>query len=355
MSSNPFLFGKVVRGKNFCNRTVEMEKIKQAAHSKNSLILVSPRRYGKTSLIINALEKYQLPFLFVDCFEVQDEKSFLEKIASAYLSSLRKGDVLEKVKYLSKIVQVEYSFTVKGITVRISKYQENALRGVLEEITKKYLLVLDEFQELFAVSPQLVKKLRSILQFIPQSIFFLGSKKHLLLYLFSDQRSPFYNFGSLLPLDKIPAQEWLRFINDKFVQTKVPLTEEEILALLDAAELIPFYVQYLCYYYWQNKKDPSPKKIPQFLVEIIHSNSYIYDELYEKLPAAQQKALQIILHKTERVFSQEIQQEYGISSNQALHKSFTALVEKGFLEKNGEYRFNDPLFKKYLQRKEEKP
>ncbi len=355
MSSNPFLFGKVVRDKNFCNRLTEMEKIKQAASSKNSLILVSPRRYGKTSLIINALEKYQLSFLFVDCFEVQDEKSFLEKIASAYLSSLRKGDVLDKVKYLSKIVQVECSFTVKGITVKITKYQENALRGILEEIAKKYLLVLDEFQELFVVDPQLVKKLRSILQFIPQSIFFLGSKKHLLLYLFSDQRSPFYNFGSLLPLDKIPASEWHRFINDKFVQTKVSITKEEIFGLLDAAELIPFYVQYLCYYYWQNKKDGKEMSLAEFLAQIIHSNSYLYDELYEKLPAAQQKALQVILHKKEGIFSQGTQQEYGISSNQALHKSFTALVDKGFLEKNGEYRFNDPLFKKYLQHKEQKP
>ena len=351
MSNNPFLFGKVVRGKNFCNRLTEMEKIKQAAHSKNSLILVSPRRYGKTSLIINALEKHRLPFLFVDCFEVQDEKSFLERIASAYLSSLRKGDVLDKVKYLSKIVQVEYSFTVKGITVRINKYQENALRGVLEEVTKKYLLVLDEFQELFVVDPQLVKKLRSVMQFLPQSVFFLSSKKHLLLYLFSDQRSPFYNFGSLLPLDKIPAPEWHRFINDKFVQTKVSITKEEILGILDVAELIPFYVQYLCYYYWQNKKDGKETSLAEFLAQIIHSNSYIYDELYEKLPAAQQKALQIVLHKKEGIFSKHTQLAYGISSNQALHKSFTALVEKGFLEKNGEYKFNDPLFKRYLQSK----
>lgn len=355
MSSNPFMFGKVVRGKNFCNRSAEMEKIKQAAISKNSLVIVSPRRYGKTSLIINALEKYQLPFLFVDCFEVQDEKSLLEKIASAYLSSLRKGDVLDKVKYLSKIINVEYSFTVKGITVRITHYQETALRTLLEEITRKYLLVLDEFQELFVVEPQLVKKLRSILQFLPQSIFFLGSKKHLLLYLFSDQRSPFYNFGSLLPLDKIPAPEWKKFIKDKFGQSRITITEQEIEALLEAAELIPFYVQYLCYYYWQNKKDGSMKTFPEFLEEIIYSNSYIYDELYEKLPPAQQKALQIALHQKEKIFSRQTLQEYRISSNQALHKSFTALVEKGFLEKNGEYRFNDPLFKKYLQGKDQQP
>lgn len=351
MSSNPFLFGKVVRGKNFCNRTAEMEKIKQAAHSKNSLILVSPRRYGKTSLIINALEKYQLPFLFVDCFEVQDEKSFLEKIASAYLSSLRKGDVLDKVRYLSKIVNVEYSFTIKGITVKISHYQETALRAILEEMTKKYLLVLDEFQELFVVDPSLMKKLRSVMQFLPQSVFFLGSKKHLLLYLFSDQRSPFYNFGSLLPLGKIPALEWQRFIKDKFTQSKIKITEEEIKALLEAAELIPFYVQYLCYYYWQHKKEHLLCNIPEFLEGVIHSSSYMYDELYEKLPAAQQKALQIVLHKKERIFSKHTLLEYGISSNQALHKSFTTLVEKGFLEKNGEYRFNDPLFKRYLQSK----
>ena len=349
MSSNPFLFGKVVRGKNFCNRLAEMQKIKQAVHSKNSLILVSPRRYGKTSLIINALEKYQLPFLFVDCFEVQDEKSSLEKIASAYLSSLRKGDVIDKVKYLSKIVNVEYSFTVKGITVRITKYQENALRGVLEEITKKYLLVLDEFQELFTVDPQLVKKLRSILQFIPRSVFFLGSKKNLLLYLFSDQRSPFYNFGSILYLDKIPSEEWHSFIREKFGHTKLSISDDEIAFLLHAAELIPFYVQYLCYYYWQKKTEKKETPLTEFLAEIMHSNSHIYDELYQKLPRAQQKALQIIALGERTVFSQENQSKYGFKSNQSLHKSLTSLVEKGFLEKNGEYRFNDPLFKRYIQ------
>ena len=92
------------------------------------------------------------------------------------------------------------------------------------------------------------------------------------------------------------------------------------MGILDVAELIPFYVQYLCYYYWQHKKDNLPHNIPEFLEGVIHSSSYMYDELYEKLPAAQQKALQIVLHKKEGIFSKHTQLAYGISSNQALHK-----------------------------------
>ncbi len=350
---NPFVFGRVVRGKNFCNRGAEMQRIYGLALSKGNLIVVSPRRYGKTSLVINALEKYNLPFLFFDCFDVTDEKSLLEKVTLAYFEALKKGDVFDKLKLLSKLINVEYSFSAEGINLKITKFDSRALQTLLQEVAKHYVLVFDEFQELFVADPTLVKKLRGILQLLHQSFIFLGSKKHLLFYLFSDQRSPFYNFGSILYLDKIPEKEWATFIKKKFAATKLAITELEIAALLRAAELIPFYVQYLCYYFWQERsqKNEISKNMSSFLGNLTHINFYVYDDLYQKLPSNQKQALKVVLQKNEKVFSQSILQEFNITSPQALNKALNLLVEKGYLEKNGGYSFNDPLFKRYLQEK----
>ncbi len=352
-STNPFVFGKVVRGKDFCNRRQEMEQIRQAARSKSNLIIVSPRRYGKTSLVINALEKYDVPFLFVDCFEVANEQEFLERLLSAYFQALRKGDVLDRLKYLSKAITIDYSFSIKGITIKVRQYQDTALRAILEEVTRQHLLVLDEFQELFVVAPDIIKKLRSTLQFLRQAFLFLGSKKHLLLYLFSDQRSPFYNFGAVMALHKISAADWQRFIEKKFADSTLSITDTEIKEVLSAAELIPFYVQYLCYYLWLDRKEGKGHSPAQLLANLLQANAHIYEELYGKLPVTQKKALQLLLpneqQQEQRIYSAESIKKAGVGSGQALHKAFTLLVDKGFLEKNGNYFFNDPLFKRYLQ------
>ncbi|MEK6921661.1 MAG: ATP-binding protein, partial [Nanoarchaeota archaeon] len=238
---NPFVFGKVVRGSNFCNRNDEIEKIHGIIQSKNNLVIISPRRYGKTSLVINALEGKKIPFVFIDCFSISTEELLLERLTLSYLEKLQKGDILEKLKYLAKTLDMEYTFSAEGVSIKVKKYNDVSLDKLLKEITKEHVLVFDEFQELFAVNSDLVKRLRSIMQFIQQSFIFLGSRKHLLLFLFSDQKSPFYNFASIMNLLKIPPKEWTVFIKKKTEKTGVLFEQEDIDAILSSAEEIPFY------------------------------------------------------------------------------------------------------------------
>lgn len=55
--SNPFKFGRVVQNRQFCNREQELKDIKSAIRSGNSLWLYSPRRFGKTSLVIRSFSQ----------------------------------------------------------------------------------------------------------------------------------------------------------------------------------------------------------------------------------------------------------------------------------------------------------
>ncbi|MBI4454236.1 ATP-binding protein [Candidatus Woesearchaeota archaeon] len=347
--NNPFVFGKVVRGSNFCNRKTEIQAIIKTVSSKNNLVIVSPRRYGKTSLVINALERNNIPFLFIDCSNLINENVFLERLTSTYLERLKKGDVLEKIKYLSKSVNIEYTFSVEGMSVKVAKYNDSSLDKLIKQISKDYVLVFDEFQELFVLDVNLVKRLRSVMQFVKQSFIFLGSRKHLLLYLFSNQKSPFYNFAQMINLTKISEPEWKAFIKAKCIKTKVRLTEDDIAAILKLSEAIPFYVQYLSYHFWEERIRDLSINPTEIIKKIISSNEYIYEELYSRLTESQRKALNILVKEEDKFFSERVLKEHNLKNPQLLNKALASLEEKGIIERNGRYQFNDPLFKQYLK------
>lgn len=345
-NQNPFVFGKIVRGTDFCGRKEEIHKIKAIIQSKNNLVIISPRRYGKTSLIINALEKSKISFLFLDCMSIGNEETLLERLTLSYLQKLKQGDMINKIRYLSKTIHIEYTFSLDGLNIKVQRYDSLSLERLIQEISKEYILVFDEFQELFTKDTELVKRLRSILQDIKQSYIFLGSRKHLLLFLFSDQKSPLYNFAAIMNLPKIHPQEWRTFIETK--SKGVLLSTEDINIILEYAEEIPFYVQYLAYHFWEERRRNKSSASTEIMNKILLSNEYVYEELYTRIPLSQQRALKIIAMKEEKRFSEDILKRYEIKNPQILNKAINALEEKGILDRNGEYHFNDPLLKQYI-------
>ena len=96
MLENPFIIGKIVLGDNFCNREKEIAQLCHIARSKQHMVIISPRRYGKTSLVIHALESNRVPFLYIDCTVAEDERSLVNVIANEYASKLDNIAVLDK-------------------------------------------------------------------------------------------------------------------------------------------------------------------------------------------------------------------------------------------------------------------
>ena len=63
---NPFKFGTVVDGAFFTDREKELQSIGQLLESENHLVLISPRRFGKTSLVCKALQYIDRPVIMVN-------------------------------------------------------------------------------------------------------------------------------------------------------------------------------------------------------------------------------------------------------------------------------------------------
>jgi|GEM_PF-5745150 len=343
---NPFIFGAVVKGENFCDREQESKDILGLCKSHNSLILISPRRYGKTSLVVNTLEKNKIPYILVDCTQLDSKEDFVRRIAQKYLETLKEGNVIEKIKYLSKVLNIEFNIKAEGFEIKVKKFEYGGFEQLLKEITKQYTIVFDEFQDVFELDKTLVQRLRGILQFIPRTHIFLGSKKHMILHIFENQNSAFYKFGHMLHLEKIPKTVWKTFIINHCKKTKVDMPEQEIEIIIDYANNIPFYVQYLAYHVWEGKK--TNKSAEQVIKDQLQSNYYIYEGIFSKLPRSQRNALKIVANRKENLFAQDLLEGYQIKNAQLLNKSLNALIDKGALEKNGTYFFVDPLFERFV-------
>ncbi|PIU22418.1 MAG: hypothetical protein COT14_01300 [Candidatus Diapherotrites archaeon CG08_land_8_20_14_0_20_30_16] len=345
--NNPFVFGSVVKGNQFCNRQKEIAEISRICKSNNNLILVSPRRYGKTSLIVNALEQIKLQYVLVDCYRLDSKEDFVNRLITNYLFSLKQGNIIDKVKYLSKILDIEVEFKAKIVNVKIKKFDYSSLETLIVEISKDRLIVFDEFQAVFELDKTLVSRLRGILQHINKTHIFLGSKKHLLLYLFEDQNSPFYKFGIIMPVNKIDETDWRRFIKNWFKKTKSTINDEDLSTLLEYSNNIPFYVQYLAYYFWDGINSGKDSNI--IINDVLESNKYIYDDAFSKFNANQRKALIVLASENTNIFGHSILEKYKIKNAQILNKSLNALLEKGIIEKNGHYFFVDPLFERFIK------
>jgi len=344
MTENPFVFGKIVRGVHFCDREVEIDQIKRLVHSKQHLVVISPRRYGKTSLVINALESNRIPYLYIDCSFVEDEKAIVAVALNEYAKKLDNIALLEK---FLKRFDVSFSITLKPINIKVAEIKMDTLKSLLTEIGKNYTIVFDEFQDIYEKDKKLVNKLRSVIQFLEKSVIVLGSKRHILNGMFLKPRGIFYNFGYSLHLEKIEQERFGKFIAHWFKKNNMKLENEEVKRILELSENHPFFTQYLCHFLFE-KRRIEKTEVGNVLDEILTTNSIFYDDTFRSLPSSQQKALLLLSYGKKEIYSAELLKKFGITSSQALQKALNSLIKKEIIDKNGNYHILDVFFKHWL-------
>lgn len=90
---NPFTLG-IAHRKDFCNREKEIKDLLRYARNGNNVILFSPRRYGKSSLIkivLELLEEEGFLAVYVDLFPITSEQDFISRFSSGLLKAIGKG------------------------------------------------------------------------------------------------------------------------------------------------------------------------------------------------------------------------------------------------------------------------
>lgn len=240
-----FVYGKSVGGDNFTDRVKETRRLKLDFENGMNVILISPRRMGKTSLVkkvIAEMDRPDIKIVYMDIYDCRSEYDFYNRLATSLMkqTASRVEQVMENVKRFLVRVSPTFSFKPEptsdfsmslGITPK--EYQPEEILNLPEVIAKEkdthIVVCIDEFQQIGEMPDSLTiqKRLRGVWQHQTQVSYCLfGSKKHLMTQLFQDKRMPFYQFGEMIYLDKIPTSEWVPFIVERFAKQGKQISEQ---------------------------------------------------------------------------------------------------------------------------------
>lgn len=356
---NPFKFGTLVEGEFFTDRVRELEYVKQVLASENHLILISPRRYGKTSLVNKAAIETGRPVMFLNLEAMTDKHD----LALALLNRLFKLYPLERLKNLLRNFRFVPTLSSNpiGDSISFSFVPEVNTDAVLEDVMammdkvstkeKKLIVVIDEFQEVNEIEKHLDRQLRAIMQ-MQQNINYvlLGSQESMMHEIFEHKKSPFYHFGTVMSLSKIPREDFALFIKERLEPLAVGERAENVAeAILNFTQCHPYYTQQLAFHIWNILQvQPETNDVVE---EAIRESNQIHDADYSLLWTNLNKTDKRVVRFLATSKESPLNSSSGIGiALSTVFSSLQRLCRSGYVVKeNKGYHLDDPFFARWIE------
>jgi AAA+ ATPase superfamily predicted ATPase len=382
---NPFLFGKIVTDKHFCNRKEERRLIADNLAGGQSIVLISPRRMGKSSLLavvssslgVQGMVCGRIDFFALNSISkiIGETVRICAQMMLAQETNLKRFLALVTDVFKRTRIAIEPSpdggVSIKpdvGMPVDVRTSLSEAILGLdrlLEKKKMRGLLVLDEFQEITSVdkagSNSLEAEFRTVVQSAGcLSFAFLGSQASLLAEMFTIRKRPFFQAAKIIELGPIDRKSLNAFIRKRFQSVGIKVDNTE--AILDVVEGHPDYTQRFCSHLYDivTASGDTPTAVQmdesltrQALNEMIDSCSLIFILEWQTYPLRQQQVLSLLAEKgpLRRVSSVDLA-EYDMTHT-SFNSALKQLIRKGSLRKDGggNYRLTDPIFRRWIARK----
>ncbi|MCC2625089.1 MAG: hypothetical protein K0R14_962 [Burkholderiales bacterium] len=267
---------KLAIGEQFCNRTKERSLFKTNFSKSRHMVLISPRRYGKSSLVHQVILELHLPSASVDLFLAHDDltvtKRILQGISEVVSTILPLSEKLLtklqaifsafKVSLTAKYFNIEATYTGATFDAVDQIYTAlNALANLLKEHKKKAIFFIDEFQDI--ANSQSAKSIQGAIRNVAQQtsdivFIFSGSNRHLLLELFDDKSMPLYMLCDKIYLERISSIDYCHHLNAMALKKWVAkLPDQTFNQIVKYTELHAFYMNMLCNQLWLLDKLPN--------------------------------------------------------------------------------------------------
>ena len=372
MKNKPFIFGVATSGDHFTDRKKETARLLLNFQHGVNTVLISPRRWGKTSLVqkvCHLAQSDKLKVVYLDIFSCRSESDFYDAFALAILkqTSSKVEEWLEHIKlYLSRIspkVSIGTDpMTDFSISLEMNP-KNNDINEILqlpEKIAQKkgcsLVICIDEFQQIaeFKDSKIFQKRLRSVWQ-LQKSVSYclFGSKKHLMNELFERKSLPFYKFGDVIYLPKIGTSDWVDYICNRFAVTGKHISADLAQEICRRADNHSSYVQQLSWLVWTyTDKEATARNLEEAYQDIIDQNTPLFEKQTESLTTYQMNFLRAILDGVHNEFTtQEILQKYQLGSSANVSTVKRALIKKELIEtENRQIIIPDPIMAAWLKR-----
>jgi hypothetical protein len=365
--TSPFVYGMSVEGENFTDRELETRRlVLNFEHGVNS-ILISPRRMGKTSLVKRAASMINVPdikVVYMDIYKCRTEYDFYEIFASSVISAAatRMEKMIETAKEFLTSIKPSISYSPEpntdfalslGVSPKFNTPEEilNLPERIAQKRGIRIVVCIDEFQQIGEMPQSLTvqKTIRSVWQHHRHTSYCLfGSKQHLMSELFYSRKMPFYQFGDMFFLKKIPIEKWVPFIVSRFQKAGKQISDELAGRICTAVDNYSAYVQQLA---WNvmvvSGETVDAQAVTQGIRATLDQVVPLFIEQTSPLSTYQLNFIRAICQGHHDDFGKaEVTSMFNLGTRSNLPKLKKALIEREIIEvtETGCY-IADPLFK----------
>ena len=371
----PFMYGLIAENDNFIDRIEDRKQLKTFLGGGINVMLISPRRWGKSSLVKAAMEELkqedkQVKVCYLDASRIISEEEFYNKFAIAviesasstlekkwadfkqYVQALIPGVKLKTSAFDAVEMEMELNFTpLKDSAERVLQLPEQ----ISIDKGLHIIVCIDEFQQLSYLPnwKKMEATMRSVWQHQHHTNYCLyGSKRHMMMDIFSNSNNPFYRFGQVLYMKKIEKQYWMPYIIEGFTKTGKHISEELASMICDIAQCHSWYVQQFSLFVWMNTEtEVTEEIINRQLQVVIDTNADMFAKDIENLAASQVAMLRAVSAGETQFNAKEVVKRYGLGAPRTITLNKKTLIKRDIIEVNGDgYQFIDPIYALWFKR-----
>ncbi|MBM3770246.1 MAG: ATP-binding protein [Acidimicrobiia bacterium] len=378
--TNPFVYGEIVTAEAFADRETERDRLRRDLESGQKVFLISPRRYGKSSLVRDVLRSLARDGVITVEVTVAASSSyvgFLESYARALVaaetpvSRVRQwaADLLKAVRPEVRLEMPptgDPSLRLAFPSVRSSRDAARlatavfALPGKIAATRKQRLAIaLDEFQAVASFDEGGVEHaLRAAVQEQRAvGYVFAGSEPTLMERIISAKR-PFYKAGPVIRLQRIEPAVFADWLERRFKASGLRPEPGLGLAIVELAGNVPYDVQRLAHETWDDVHDAGRRAatlddLHATLTRLLSEQHAVFEESWQRLTLAQRAALRaLVLEEGREMLSSDVRAKHRLSGPSSVQAALGALVKQDVVMKDGPvYVVTDSLFREWVARK----
>jgi hypothetical protein len=377
---NPFVYGEVVTAARFADREDERARLARDLVEGQKIFLISPRRYGKSSLIrdvMKGLAARRILTVEVTVAASSSYVGFLEAYARALIGAQTPASGLRRwTAELLKGIRPELRFDPQPAgpprfsiafpavrsardTARLASEVFALPARIAEARGQRMAVALDEFQTIAAFDGGNVEQaLRAAVQ-EQRSVgyVFAGSEPSLMERMLTPRR-PFYKAGPVVRLGKIDERIFADFIEAKFARSGIRTEDNLGEAIVDLAENVPYDVQRLAHETWDDvrgagRKTAGLEDLHGTLARLLDEQHIVFEESWQRLTLAQRAVLRaIVLESGRELLAAGVRQRHRLPGPSSVQSALAALVRQDIVMKDqGRYFVNDSLYREWMARR----
>jgi len=368
---NPFIVTGKIEPDYFCDRVSESARLIKSLVNGNNMVVISPRRMGKTGLIQYCYEKPEIKdsydTFFIDILHTSSLKEFTYILGKEIFESLAPRSKSMSNLFLQTLKSISGKFGFDPFTnlptfnvelgdIQRPEYTLEEIFTYLAAADKPCIVAIDEFQQIAKYPEKNMEALlRTHIQKIRNSHFiFAGSERHMMQEMFTSSARPFYQSADILELNAIDEPIYVKFIMELFELRDRTISKEVVERVYHLFKGHTYYIQKT---FNEAFSDTLPgeectlETLNQTIDNLIAGNATIFREILSNIPEKQKELLYAIARdgEAERITSSEFLKKHNLSSASSIQSAIKKLLEKDLVtELNKKYSVTDKIFAMWI-------